>query len=464
VLKALIVLTVSTLTAAVGRRQADRVGQRHLNSVTHKLDEEEPGWRMEDIEADRRTRTPPPEQNGALVVLAAAAKIPADWSVQWRGYALWQCTSPEPNLPPPEHIEQLKAAAARVTEARALAHTLRSHPTGHYPVTFPADRFSLVHRHLWDATNVTELLEFEAALAVTAEGDPDRAVRSAHSALNVARSIGDEPSIGAQLTRSSCRSRSARIVGQTLAWGTPTGGLAELQAALLADAEEPLLLNTMRGHRASMHQLFDGLEARRFEYREIYTSVGLKEPPLGKPAMFHAYRPLLPGDHAEALRRLTEGVAVAKLPPHEQLAAARALPNRLDRDDFRHSLTNRFVPSVRSIATTMLISRAELVTAAVGIAAERFRLANGRWPESLAEIPLSIIPVLPVSPFDGTPLRYRSWHDRVVIYCHLADETLRWSEPPEFKNSDVPGLTVGVRLWNPRCRAAPPKPPDRDPE
>src|SRR5262249_11183882 len=157
---------------------------------------------------------------------------------------------PEPYLPEPETIEELKTATPAVAEARRLALSLSAAPTGHFPTKFPADSFSLLNPHLKQATSVLALLEFDAALALTADRDPPRPVRGPHAALNVARAIGDEPTLSAQFARTSGRGRAARIIVQALAWSAPTEGLAELQAALLAEAREPVLLYAMRGHRA----------------------------------------------------------------------------------------------------------------------------------------------------------------------------------------------------------------------
>jgi hypothetical protein len=358
----------------------------------------------------------------------------------------------------------LKRAGEQVVEARALALTLRDRPTGHYPVTYPADSFTLRNPHLIKTYSVSDLLEYEAAFAVVVDRSPNRAVRAAHAALNVARSVGDEPNPSAQYLRATCRGRAARIVHQTLAWSEPTEGLAELQAALLAEEEEPVLLYLMRGHRANLHRLFSGLEAERFAYRDMFAEIGVREPTVARPAMFRAYRPLLPGDHAEALRRLNAGVAVARLPVHEQFAASRALRDHDHSEDVRYPITNFFVRTLESSVTSVLTSRAELVTAAVAIACERFRQKNGRWPRALDEIPKSVLSAVPTSPFDGQPLRYRVYDNRVAIFCRLAHETLRWNEPPEFEDLDAPpGIAFGVRLWNPDSRAQPPKPPDPPP-
>src|SRR5262245_27011011 len=50
---------------------------RELAEVIAELDEKEPGWRLEDLERNRRQI--PDAENGALVVTAAHGKIPKDW-------------------------------------------------------------------------------------------------------------------------------------------------------------------------------------------------------------------------------------------------------------------------------------------------------------------------------------------------------------------------------------------------
>jgi hypothetical protein len=208
-----------------------------------------------------------------------------------------------------------------------------------------------------------------------------------------------------------------------------------------------------------MHRLFCGLEAERFQYRDIFQPIVVREPWPAGPGEFRLYRPLLPGDHAESLRRLTAGVAAARLPTHEQYAAARVTRGN-EADRLRYPITHFFVRTTDFSASNALISQAELITTAVGIACERFRQLHGRWPQPLSEIPKSILPALPRNPFDGGPLRYCVLHDRIGICCRMEHETLRWGEPPEFEDPQVPGITIGARLWNPKFRAQPPKPPD----
>ena len=61
---------------------------------------------------------------------------------------------------------------------------------------------------------------------------------------------------------------------------------------------------------------------------------------------------------------------------------------------------------VREIGETCHKARALLRCAAVAVALERYRLANGRWPDDLAALVPKYLAAVPADPFDGKPLRY----------------------------------------------------------
>ncbi len=462
VLTALLLVAVVAALGLGVRRQVGVAGRQQRDALVVQITEAEPGWRIEDIEAERAARRPPPERDGALAVLAAADRIPAEWEAGWRNDAEWMYQLPEPYRPADKHLARLKAAGPPSADARALAHKLRDLPTGHYPVEFPPDRYDLTQPHLGKLIAVCDLLEYDAAHASLVDRDPNRAIRSAHALLNAARSLGDEPTLGAQLMRMSHGIQAARVAMQALAWGEPADGLAELQAAFLAEAGEPLLLNAMRGHRANMHRLVRGLEAGHYTFAEACGGFPCYRPPLARPEVFAAYRPLLPGDHAEALRRLTAGVALAKRPTHEQYAAAYAL--RDDHPDgFRYSVTRQFVPQLDFVVGQALGTRAALETAAVGLACERYRQTHNRWPNDLAELVPAYLAAVPANPFDAAPPHYRVLGDRVTISCRADHPGLNQAPREEFDDPDAPGMTVGVQLWLPPSRGLPPKPKENDP-
>src|SRR5262245_41559145 len=55
--------------------------------------------------------------------------------------------------------------------------------------------------------------------------------------------------------------------------------------------------------------------------------------------------------------------------------------------------------------------------AVAGMAAERYRLRHGRWPESLAElVPAGLLREVPADPYSEGPLQLRRARDGLVIH------------------------------------------------
>ena len=109
-------------------------------------------------------------------------------------------------------------------------------------------------------------------------------------------------------------------------------------------------------------------------------------------------------------------------------------------------------PSVTEVSLAHRRNQANLRSALVGLAAERYRLKHNRWPEALANLVADgLLTAVPADPFDGQPLRYRILTDGVVIYSvslDLADNggNLNRRDPTRV------GTDLGFRLWNENLR------------
>ena len=102
------------------------------------------------------------------------------------------------------------------------------------------------------------------------------------------------------------------------------------------------------------------------------------------------------------------------------------------------------------------------------VAAERFRLATGRWPTELADLVPRYLPAVPTDPYDGKPLRYRKVSDGIVVYAigaELKDHGGKVQIPPQVPGwkYDLPGMDIGFKLWNPELRHFPPEPVNENP-
>src|SRR5262249_29582678 len=99
---------------------------------------------------------------------------------------------------------------------------------------------------------VIGLMRDDALLAAHSD-DPKRGIQAAHAALNAGRSIGDEPIMISQMVRRASWTVSTDAAMRVLALSDPKTTIPELsklQAAFLAEAEEPVLVETLRGERA----------------------------------------------------------------------------------------------------------------------------------------------------------------------------------------------------------------------
>ena len=120
------------------------------------------------------------------------------------------------------------------------------------------------------------------------------------------------------------------------------------------------------------------------------------------------------------------------------------------------------MPAVDKVLMAEIRHQAKCVCTEVGIACERYRLKNGRWPNSLDDLQSFGIAKGVVDPFDGRPLRYRVETDGVSVYSigtngidDGGDIVRRTGNPDD----------VGFRLWNKANRKVPTaKPRDLEPE
>ena len=452
---------VAFLVLYVTRWQLGRMGQKQLDAQTERLDADEPGWRLDEIQEARKKAEPPANENAAPLVINIGEQLPDEWK-KWRNSddanAFWARRA-DNRLPPPAAIEASRKHAGDTFFLRADAVRLRDKRGGSFPLTFPVDPVALMLPHLDKCRQVVSLCQYDAYLAATVERNPNRGVSAARAALAVARAIGDEPLLVSQLVRIACATVGAQTAMQVLAWSAPTEGLAELQAELLAEADANHFRLGMRGERAVIDRVFRGLEEGTIPPEHWFVYAGIQNPGPQHYAYYRAYLALLPGDHAKSLELATKYVEASKLPPHEQLAALKRIEiPKGPPDEIRYIMTRRILPGCEKLADAGLRCRADLLSAAACVACERFRLKHNRWPCDLNELVPAFLPTVPQNPFDGKPLTYRTFPDRVAVFAFWANSPMKVEDwPADLRAGDAPGHGIGYRVWNPAQRGLKPE-------
>jgi hypothetical protein len=237
---------------------------------------------------------------------------------------------------------------------------------------------------------------------------------------------------------------------RTLAQGvTSAAALMETQRWFQEDEKQNLFLYASRGVRAIQHEYMtllrsgkmnmDGDYPIKFTHRlEILTAVRL-----GRSA------------HPHRLRLLSECVEVAKKPIEDQKEALDRIAQKGDPfTPWRQVLSNWTIPGICQSVEYYLGDMAFLRCAVTALAAERFRRDRGRWPIRLDDLVPAYLDKVPLDPYDGQPLRYRSVADGVLIYSVGPDER---DNGGACNREDIkaPGTDLVFRLWNPPKRRQP---------
>jgi hypothetical protein len=93
------------------------------------------------------------------------------------------------------------------------------------------------------------------------------------------------------------------------------------------------------------------------------------------------------------------------------------------------------VPALSRAYEEQLKMFARVRAARAGIAVERFRLANGRLPDSLDELPPKWLDTVPTDPFDDKPIRYKKLTQGFVTYSigpDLKDDGGKERDPKNY--------------------------------
>lgn len=433
------------------------VARGELAAAIAETDRLDPGWRFEDLAAQRRL--PPRAQNSALQVLKVFSLIPPGWHSRPAGPQdedpgvvddVLRDLAPEKQLDK-RQVRRLRADLGRAGTALEQARKLADMPEGRYPVAWAPDVISTPCPWL-DAVYLTRpLLQLDALLR-NQIGDPDAALTSARALVNVGCSLGDEPFWSGPSNRNGCRYEAARAVERTLAQGQPSErALMAMQESLAREDAVPLLLPHFRGERAVKHVFLTRVDEGHNRLSELgcVPTRGLRayaETWFGRPYALHK--------HAEYLCAMNEAVEIAKRPLEQQYPLYQAWRRQRGCvENVGDGLVIGGEPERGLLATHALLR-----CALVALAAERYRLKHGDWPRAGADLVPDYLPGVPLDPIDGQPLRYRRTGVGAVIYSVGEDGRDDGGDPNPPPDGWLPRDVV-FTLWDVARRRQPPTPP-----
>jgi hypothetical protein len=423
-----------------------------LRAARAEADKLDPGWRIKDLEAKRKKY--PDAQNGALCVSKAYSLMPKDWKFDVSVQLSRLRRVPPQQLISRDEAEALADGLDEVRDAITEARRLTRLPNGHHPIKIGEDTLPTTSDHCPAAGILSTLLAGDSARRAQG-GDLEGALVSCRAALNAARSLGDEAGL-AQIPRASGVRNSVLALERILAQGQlPAQLLAETQQRFEEESRHAMFLIMLRGERAFTDWYLGGLRTKTGKAVKAVDSDTWKGlPGKGEKEKTEALARLAARSHAHALRYRTRQVEIAKLPAHQwkvRLKALQAGNDGLPKEVARLVSVN--LPNCPAICQHHL---AVTRCAAAGLAVERFRLANGRWPKSLEELQPKYLRQVPRDPFDGRQLRYRRTEEGVAVFSVGENEkddgkiVIPFHQPGE-------AVDYGFQLWDVKKRRQPAK-------
>jgi hypothetical protein len=418
----LIGLSVLALVVAVKfgydyfRNFADEADLQAAMAETDRLD---PGWRLEELEANRAVV--PAERDAAPMVTKVGKSAIAILNTKNVRKDLIAITTELKKLPPAaplsaQQTEELRACLAPLAGPLADARSIAELPAGRYPFNCSPDQIWTLS-HVDNATITIWLLRSHALLQAQ-DGDLDGAWADCQAIFNVARAFGDEP-VNVQRSRAYNIVFALQSMERTLAQGQVSEpALARTQVLLKEEADHPRLLIALRGTRAHLHYAYSQMLAGKFSLaweRRMLQSKSFGSPDLrdyfGDFLNRHEIRPA----HASLLRFFNRAIEIVKERGDDAVDALRDLQATADAAPAYSipgcdlSFLLRFLDPKKN--------RAQFDCARTALAVERYRLKHERWPKALGDLVTEgLLAEVPNDPFDGKPLRYRATVQGIVVY------------------------------------------------
>jgi hypothetical protein len=272
--------------------------------------------------------------------------------------------------------------------------------------------------------------------------------------FNAARSIDDEPSLICFLVRVAGVQATLGSLERMLAQGELTDPeLAAWQELLADEAAQPLFLAALRGERAGQQNVAELLYDGELDLEGVGNGGGRRS---GSAYQWGLVQPMVRLNQVHLLELMTEAIEIAKRPPAEhrlgfakwdaKVGPQATLPYL--------ALSRMLVPALPRMGNANLRFLAALDSARTALAAERYRLANNRWPVRLDDVVPRYLAAVPDDPFSKGKLRWDRRDTGWTVYA-LGEDAKDNGGDVDRKPGHNP-LDVGFRLWDPATRRQPP--------
>lgn len=440
--------------------------QQALRAALAETEALDPKWRFADLDAARPQV--PDEENAALLVIRLtrlwdeqdeqlrANKLDPTDGITHKELADFLLNHPANQFLPPTILRRVRQSLRVYPDILGEARQFQKLTRFRYPDPFNERAHFAAAGYRGDVEALVRLL-LSDALVQAHEGQIATALVDWHAAVSAARTQRDLPFLVTVLYQAQDRVTLVEYLERLLALGEPSADDLVRLAKVLEDEElAPLWVEALRSERPL---LLAELEMIKNGQLALPVMLGVGRPTPQRvlaDALDAALVGSLQAAEPALLRRSNRLCRISTKPFDEQWPEIQAEIKRLAHEPLY----------VRLLATAIdhcYRAQREAITMLrcmrTGVALERYRRDQGRWPDQLAELVPTYLPLVPLDTMDRLPLKYRRTASGVIVYSIGPDEvdnsgTLkRWS--PNLAGSDR-----GIELFDPAQRRAAPPPED----
>ncbi len=424
------------------------LGERRMEEIYRELDAEDPNWRWHDLLKELEHTAPPDDENAALQLVkinGLLKKTPFDPGAKWNNAVKDPLSYRNARLKK-EQADLLRTAFDKLDPSVMVeARKLKDMPRGCF-VMEAVDKpfFQLNLDYIQQTRGVMQLLQLDAALRAQ-ENDCDGAIESGQGILNTAAALKDQPTLIALLVRCAGQSIAVAAIEHTLGQGTVSeANLQKLQKLLEREVADDGLHAAMRGERAGGHQMYEQLRSGRISLSGLMGGPGAR--PSSADRLLDTFPGLILSGYPDHLRTMTETVRATKLKDAERAEAMRKVEDAIK--EKRTILTRMIMPATVKVSQATQRTQAGLRCAAVGTAAERYRLKHERWPNKLDDlVQAGLLKEVPKDPYDGQPLRMTRTPTGFIVYS-VGMDLVDNGGKLDRANPRTPNTDLGFELWD----------------
>jgi len=359
-------------------------------------------------------------------------------------------SSPQQLLTPPS-INLIKTTLGAFQPSLDEAKKVAKLPEGRFEITYAPNIANTILTPLDTTRPVAELLAMDAFIEAQ-DGKSQQAMESTQAIFNIARSIREIPFIISFGVQIEICAQSIRMLERTIALGEPSkDSLSQFQSLVENEASFPMFLYIAKANRAVNYAILSALKKDKDIIKTLQKDLDLKADEATATKLVLEEPNIL----SWLLKYSNSLVAIANLPIQDQKKIATELTLKLnEKPNLRKLLTgdpkNMWIYTNRNLAS--------LNCAITGLAMERYRITNGKWPRKLEELVPEYLAKLPTDPFNGEPLLVGTILGGLVIYSVGPDlQDNNGLIDNSYSLSVKEGTDIGFRLWEVPMRRQPAK-------